>query len=41
MACLRRGFEEPGDVPRANLLLMQGGYSTGQTVVLDGGVVLV
>jgi hypothetical protein len=41
MACLRRGFEEPGDVPRAYLLLMQGGYSTGQTVVLDGGVVLV
>jgi hypothetical protein len=27
--------------PRAYLFLMQNGYSTGQTIVVDGGTVLV
>jgi NAD(P)-dependent dehydrogenase (short-subunit alcohol dehydrogenase family) len=32
---------EASEVARAYLFLMQEGYSTGQTVVLDGGAVLV
>jgi NAD(P)-dependent dehydrogenase (short-subunit alcohol dehydrogenase family) len=32
---------EPYDIAQAYLFLMQEGYSTGQTVVLDGGAVLV
>ena len=32
---------EACEIARAYLFLMQGGYSTGQTVVLDGGAVLV
>src|SRR5580658_7356356 len=32
---------EAGEIARAYLFLMQEGYSTGQTVVVDGGTVLV
>jgi NAD(P)-dependent dehydrogenase (short-subunit alcohol dehydrogenase family) len=32
---------EAGEIARAYLFLMQEGYSTGQTVVVDGGAVLV
>ncbi|WP_427918657.1 SDR family oxidoreductase [Streptomyces sp. cg40] len=32
---------EPADVAEAYLYLMRGGYSTGSTVVVDGGTVLV
>jgi NAD(P)-dependent dehydrogenase (short-subunit alcohol dehydrogenase family) len=32
---------EACEIARAYLFLMQEGYSTGQTVVLDGGAVLV
>jgi hypothetical protein len=32
---------EAHDVPQAYLFLMQEGFSTGQTVVVDGGTVLV
>ena len=32
---------EAHDVAQAYLFLMQAGYSTGQTVVIDGGRVLV
>src|SRR5258705_13206452 len=32
---------EAGEIARAYLFLMQEGYGTGQTVVLDGGAVLV
>src|SRR6266849_3273277 len=32
---------EPHDIAQAYLFLMQGGFSTGQTVVVDGGTVLV
>jgi NAD(P)-dependent dehydrogenase (short-subunit alcohol dehydrogenase family) len=32
---------EACEIARAYLFLMQGGYSTGQTVVVDGGAVLV
>ena len=32
---------EPSDIAQAYLFLMQEGFSTGQTVVVDGGTVLV
>jgi NAD(P)-dependent dehydrogenase (short-subunit alcohol dehydrogenase family) len=32
---------EPEDIAEAYLYLMRGGYSTGSTVVVDGGTVLV
>jgi NAD(P)-dependent dehydrogenase (short-subunit alcohol dehydrogenase family) len=32
---------EPYDIAQAYLFLMQEGFSTGQTVVVDGGTVLV
>jgi NAD(P)-dependent dehydrogenase (short-subunit alcohol dehydrogenase family) len=32
---------EAGEIARAYLFLMQEGYSTGQTVVVDGGAALV
>jgi NAD(P)-dependent dehydrogenase (short-subunit alcohol dehydrogenase family) len=32
---------EPGDIARAYLYLMEEGYSTGQTITVDGGLVLV
>jgi NAD(P)-dependent dehydrogenase (short-subunit alcohol dehydrogenase family) len=32
---------EPDDIAQAYLFLMQEGYSTGQTVIVDGGTVLV
>ena len=32
---------EPHDIAQAYLFLMQEGFSTGQTVVVDGGTVLV
>jgi NAD(P)-dependent dehydrogenase (short-subunit alcohol dehydrogenase family) len=32
---------EPGDIAQAYLFLMQGGFTTGQVVVVDGGAILV
>ena len=32
---------EPYDIAQAYLFLMQEGFSTGQTIVVDGGTVLV
>jgi NAD(P)-dependent dehydrogenase (short-subunit alcohol dehydrogenase family) len=32
---------EPHDIAQAYLFLMQEGFSTGQTLVVDGGTVLV
>jgi NAD(P)-dependent dehydrogenase (short-subunit alcohol dehydrogenase family) len=32
---------EAHEIAQAYLFLMQGGFSTGQTVVVDGGTVLV
>src|SRR5712672_1266205 len=32
---------EPDDIAKAYLFLMQEGFSTGQTIVVDGGTVLV
>lgn len=32
---------EPDDIAQAYLFLMREGFSTGQTVVVDGGTVLV
>ena len=32
---------EPHDIAQAYLFLMQEGFSTGQTIVVDGGTVLV
>ena len=39
--CSWAGSAKPAEIARAYLFLMQEGYSTGRTVVLDGGAVLV